>query len=89
MPNYPLNGGQENVQRDVQNRRITFEVIAQALGHREPEFDKNTAKRLFMRNSRVRNWHYRRLAEGSGRATVSNSSFCWGVMADRPDADWR
>jgi hypothetical protein len=22
------------------------------------------------------NWHYRRLAEGSGRATVSNSSFC-------------
>ena len=38
-----------------------------------------------MRNSRVRNWHYRRLAEGSGRATVSNSSFCWGVMADKPE----
>lgn len=35
LAQHPLDGGQENVQRGIQNRRITFEVIAQALGHRE------------------------------------------------------
>ena len=31
----PLNGGEENVQRGAQNRRVALEVIAQALGYGE------------------------------------------------------
>ena len=52
-----------------------------------PEFDRKTFKSLFMHNSTLRNWHYTRLAVGSGKARVANSSFCWGVTTDRPDAD--
>ena len=34
-PQHPLDGDQENVQCGVENCRIVFQVIAQALGHRE------------------------------------------------------
>jgi hypothetical protein len=35
LPQYPLDGGQKNVQRGVQHPRIAFQGIAQSLGHRE------------------------------------------------------
>jgi len=34
LPQHPRDGGEEDVQCGIQNCRITFQVVAQALGHR-------------------------------------------------------
>lgn len=39
--------------------------------------------------SRMRNWHYKALAEGVGRRNASKRSFCSVVMADSPEAECR
>lgn len=51
-----------------------------------PEFDTYSRNRLIMQQTRIRNWHYKALAVGAGRLTVSNSSLCSGVRVVSPEA---